>query len=218
MMKKIIFLCRHSTAAQSGFFLLEFMISSMILLVISAAVFGMLSDIQRTASSQAEMQTIVSNAEVALQTIERYIRQAGNNPLGAGLVGINITGPSEVRIQSDVTGSLGPGNPDKGDPDGDIEDSGENVAIRYNQTARTIEIVPDGGSAQIVAGNITAFNLMYYDADGNIAGAGKKVSRIRVIIRAASPMPNPQTNKIFAMEISSDVQLATWQAEINQIV
>jgi prepilin-type N-terminal cleavage/methylation domain-containing protein len=213
-----IFLCRHSTTSQSGFSLLEFMISSMMLLIISAAVFGMLSDVQRTASYQAEIQTIVNNAQAALQTIERYIRQAGNNPLGAGLLGINIAGPFEVRIQSDVTGSLGPGNPDKGDPDGDINDSGENVAIRYNQAARTIEIVPDGGSAQIAAGNITGLTFVYYDADGNMTSAGKNVSRIRVIIRAASPLPNPQTHRIFAMEIGSDIQLATWQPDIHQIV
>jgi|WetSurMetagenome_2_1015567.scaffolds.fasta_scaffold93620_2 hypothetical protein len=217
-MRTRISLCRHSNTGQSGFSLLEFMISSLMLLIVSAAVFGMLSDIQRTASCQAEMQTIVDNAHAALQIIGRYIRQAGNNPLGTGFVGISIAGPSEVRIQSDVTGSLGPGNPDKGDPDGDIDDSGENVTIRYNQAARTIEIVPDGGSAQIVAGNITGLTLMYYDADGNPTGAGENVSRIRVIIRAAGPMPNPQTNKIFAMEIGSDIQLATWQPEVNPIV
>jgi type II secretory pathway pseudopilin PulG len=212
-----IFLCRHSTTGRSGFALLEFMISSMMLLIVSAAVFGLLSDIQRTASYQAETQTIVNNAQAALQTIEKYIRQAGNNPLGAGMAGINIVGPSEMRIQSDITGSLGPGNPDKGDPDGDIDDSGENVAIRHNQAAKTIEIVPDGGSAQIIAGNISSLTFMYFDADGNLTSTGKSVSRIRVLIKAASSIPNPQTNKIFAMEISSDIQLANWQADINQI-
>ena len=213
-----LFPYRYTSTGQAGFSLLEFMISSIILLLVSAAVFGMLSDIQRTASYQAETQTIVNSAQAALQTIEKYIRQAGNNPQGASLVGINIVDSSEVRIQSDITGSLGPGNPDKGDPDGDVNDSGENVAIRYNQAAKTIEIVPNGGPAQIIAGNINGFTLIYYDADGNSTGVGNSVSRIRVIIKAASSMPNPQTNKTFAMEIGSDIQLETLQQDINQIV
>ena len=208
----------YSTSGRSGYSLIEFMVSSMILLIISAALFGIMSDVQRTASSQAEMQSILNNAQVALQTIGRYIRQAGNNPLGGSLAAIIIGSPSEVHIQSDLTGSLSPGNPDKGDPDGDINDSGENVAIRHNQAARTIEVVPDGGPAQILAGNISGFSLLYYDADGNAAGKGEDVSRIRVIIRAASLLPNPQTSQPFALEISSDIQLAAWQPDSNQII
>ena len=38
----------------------------------------------------------------------------------------------EIQIRSDLTGSAARVNPDKGDPDGDIGDSGESVAIRYN--------------------------------------------------------------------------------------
>jgi Tfp pilus assembly protein PilW len=209
---------QYPSIGQSGFFLLEFLISSMVLLIVSAAVFGMLSDLQHTASSQAEMFTIVNNAQIALQTVERYIRQAGNNPLGAGFDGIDIAGPSELRIKSDITGSLAPGNPDKGDPDGDTDDSGENIVIRHNQAAKTIEIVSNGGAAQIIAGNITGFNLVYYDADGNTTGVGKNVSRIRIDIKAASSVPNPITNRLFAIEIGSEILLANSQPDISGIV
>lgn len=202
----------HPTPGESGFTLLEFLISSLILMIVSAAVFGMLSDVQNTAAAQAEMQSVVSSAQVALQTIERCIRQAGNNPLSVSLAGIKIISSTEVQIQSDLTGSLSPGNPDKGDPDGDVEDSGENISIRYNQTARTIELVPNGGSAQIIAGNISGFSFQYYDADGSPTGLGKDVRKIRVVIKAAGMQPDPKTQKRFGMEIGSDIQIAAGPA------
>jgi hypothetical protein len=207
-----------ATSGQTGFSLLEFLLSSVVLLIVSAAVFGMIADIQHTATSQAEMLTIVNSTQIALQTIEKYMRQAGNNPFGTGWDAITIAGSSEVRIRSDITGSLSPGNPDKGDPDGDTDDSGENVVIRYNQAAKTIEIVPDGGSAQLIAGNITGFNLTYYDAEGHTIHVGKNVSRIRIDIKAADPLPSPVNNKIFAIEIGSEIQLANLQPDISGIV
>ena len=54
-----------------------------------------------------------------MQTVEQYIRQAGNDPFCTGVAGIAIVSTEEIQIRSDLTGSAGPGNPDKGDPDGD---------------------------------------------------------------------------------------------------
>lgn len=199
----------HSNPApgESGFALIELLISTLILMIVSAAVFGMLSDVQHTAACQAEMQSVINSAQVALQTIERIVRQAGNNPHGVSMAGIRIISSTEVQIQSDLTGSLGPGNSDKGDPDGDVDDSGENVSIRYNPAARTIELAPDGGGAQIIAGNISEFSLQYFDADGNLTGVGKDVRKIRVVIKAAGLQTDPKTHQRFGMEIGSDIQL-----------
>jgi type II secretory pathway pseudopilin PulG len=199
----------HPTPGVSGFALIELLISSLILTIVSAAVFGMLSDVQHTAACQAEMQSVINSAQVALQTIERCIRQAGNNPRGVSMTGIRVVSSTELQIQSDLTGSLSPGNPDKGDPDGDVNDSGENISIRYNQAARTIELAMDGGGSQIIAGNISEFSLQYFDADGNPTDIGKDIRKIRVVIKAAGLQTDPKTHKRFGMEIGSDIQLAT---------
>jgi prepilin-type N-terminal cleavage/methylation domain-containing protein len=199
----------HPTPGESGFTLIELLIASLILMIVSAAVFSMLSDVQHTAARQAEMQSVINSAQVALQTIERCIRQAGNNPHGVSIVGIRVISSTEVQIQSDLTGSLSPGNSDKGDPDGDVNDSGENVSIRYNQATRSIELAPAGGGAQIIAGNISEFSLQYFDADDNLTSIGKDVRKIRVAIKAASLQTDPKTHKRFGMEIGSDIQLAT---------
>jgi type II secretory pathway component PulJ len=194
---------------ESGFTLTEFLISALILLVISAAVFGMLSDIQRVASYQTEVQSVLNNSRIAMQTLERYIRQAGNDPLGCGLTGISIVSSTEVGIQSDLTGSAGVVNPDKGDPDGDINDSGENVTIRFNRTARTLEVVPAGSSAQIVAAYISGLSLQYYDAGGNTTADGSEVRKISITISSASLLPDPQTHRVFAIQLNSDIQVST---------
>ncbi len=199
---------KHSVYNESGFTLIEFLISSLILLIVSAAVFNMLSDVQHTAAAQAEMQSVINSAQIAFQTIERCIRQAGNDPLGSHLTGIKIISSKEMQIKSDLTGSLSPGSPDKGDPDGDVNDTGENLSIRFNPVTRSIELVPEGGAAQIVAGNISDFLLQYYDINGSPANLGADVREIRIMIKAANLIKNPQAHESFGIEISSNVRIA----------
>jgi hypothetical protein len=193
----------------SGFALTEFLISALILLATSCAIFNMLMEVQRTASYQSEVQSVLSATQIAMQTVERHIRQAGNDPLQSGVAGITIVSSQEMRIQSDLTGSAGPGDPDKGDPDGDIRDSGESVTIRYNSRTRSLEIVPDGGPAQIVASGISYLSFTYYNAGGGTAASGSEVRKIGVSISGTSLLPNPRTRQIFGVQISSDIQVST---------
>ena len=194
---------------ESGFTIAELLTSAFILLVISASVFRSLSDTQSSAAYQSEVQAVLDNTRIAMQLIERHIRQAGNDPLEAGINGITIIGVGQLRIQSDLTGSSGAGNPDKGDPDGDIADSNEDVTIRYNGTTRTLEIVPEGGPAQTVASCISALSFQYFDANGNITNIGSEVRRITVSISGSSLQPNIQTREQFGVQITSDIEIAT---------
>jgi prepilin-type N-terminal cleavage/methylation domain-containing protein len=194
--------------SQSGFTLTEFMIAASILLVLSSAIFSMLTEIQHAGSYQAEVQFVLNNTRIAMQTVERYIRQAGNDPLGSGVAGITIVSAQEIQIRSDVTGSAGPGNPDKGDPDGDIDDSGESIAIRFNNRTRSLEIVTEGGAAQIIAGSISGLSFQFYDAGGNRTDASSDVRKIGISISGASLLPDPQTGKVFGVQINSEIQIS----------
>jgi type II secretory pathway component PulJ len=197
------------SGSESGFTITEFLVSALLLLVVSAPIFGMLAEIQRAAGYQTEVQAVLNNSRIAMQTLERHIRQAGNDPLGCGLTGISVISPTEVRIQSDLTGSAGSASPDKGDPDGDIDDSGENVTIRFNGTARTLEVVPGGGSAQIVASYISGLSMQYYDANGNVVATGGGVRRVSVTISGTSLLPDPQTRQVFGLQWNSNIEVAT---------
>jgi type II secretory pathway pseudopilin PulG len=194
---------------ESGFTLSEFLTAACILLVISASVFRGLSDTQYSAAYQSEVQAVLDNTRVAMQLIERHIRQAGNDPFHAGISGITVISDSQLRIRSDLTGSGGAGNPDKGDPDGDTADSSEDVTIRYNQTARTVELVPDGGPAQSVAGYISGLSFQCLDENGNPTNVGSQVRRIKVSISGSSLQPNPETHEIFGVQITGSVEIAT---------
>jgi len=193
--------------ADDGFGLPEFLVSTFVLLVIASSVFTVICETQEKAGYQAEVQSVLNNTRLALQAVGRHLRQAGNDPMGTGLAGITIVGATEMQVRSDITGSAGPASPDKGDPDGDIDDSGENVTIRYNGSTRSLEIVPMGGSAQIITGYISGVNFRYYDSAGNPAATGDDVRIVNVTVSGASLLPDPRTHRAFGMELSSDFQV-----------
>jgi type II secretory pathway pseudopilin PulG len=191
---------------ERGFSLLEFLICTGVFLLITSITLSILSDIQRTASYQTETYSVLQNAQIAMQTVERYIRQAGNDPYAKDFPGITIVHASEVRIQSDITGA-DPGNPDKGDPDGDTEDTGENVIIRFNSRSQSLEIVHHDGPPQIIAGYISDLQFLYYDKDGAPTVLGSEVRKIAVRISGSSPMPNPQTHQFFGVTLYSEIRI-----------
>jgi hypothetical protein len=188
------------------------MTSSLILLVISGAVFSLLAQTQRSASYQTEKQAVIGNTRIAMDTVERIIRQAGNDPHGTGFPGIAVVGATEVRVRSDLTGSAAAsGFPDKGDPDGDTLDTSEDVTIRFNAINGTIELVPNGAAAQPIANYISGFQMQYLDAAGAPTNVGDDVRRIRVAIIGATAVPDPQTKQVYSVQVTSDIQLATRQ-------
>jgi type II secretory pathway pseudopilin PulG len=191
---------------RSGFALVEFLISASLLLLVASSVFGLLSEIQRKSGYETEVQAVLNSTRLAMHTVGRYLRQAGNDPLGTGLTAISLAEASRVGIRSDLTGSESPGYPDKGDPDGDTLDSGEEVIIRYNSATRSLEIVPGGGSAQIIAGYISSLSFAYYDAEGRPAATGGTVQKVRVTISGTSLLGDPYTNRKFGIQLTSDFQ------------
>lgn len=193
---------------QSGFGFIEFLLSALIFLLITAFVFSLLSEIQRKTSYQAEVQSVLDNTRIAMLTVGRYLRQAGNDPQRKGFAGITLMNSSQIGIASDITGSDSPGNPDKGDPDGDILDSGEDIVIRYNSATRSLEVVPNGGSAQVVAGNISGISFLYFDSEGNPPSTGTAVCRVKVTIHGASLLADPDTHQIFGVQLCSEFQIS----------
>jgi len=204
---------RHDVKAMpgrsySGFGLTEFLMSTLVCLVIASSLFGLLVEIQRKASYQAEVQSVLNNTRLAMQAVGRHLRQAGNDPTGIGISGITVIGPSELRVESDITGSDAPSSPDKGDPDGDTLDSGERITIRYNSASRSLETVTGNGGVQIIAGSISDMLFRCYDAAGNPAMSGGDIRKVNVIISGASLMPDPTTRRRFGIQLRSDFEIA----------
>lgn len=190
-----------------GFALVELLIAAALTLIISTGIYGALAEIQRWTSYQREARDVAFNAYAALETVERILRQAGNNPHDISMSGVLIESSTNVHIQSDLTGSLGPGDPDKGDPDGDMNDSGEDIIIRHNPSARTLELVSGAGSVQPAANYIVGFSLQFYDAVGTITSSSDEVRSISIEISAATTLLHPQTRKAFGIRLNSIVQI-----------
>ena len=74
-------------------------------------------------------------------------------------------------------------------------------------STRSVELVT-GGSPQPVASGITAFAMRYYDAAGMETSSGEEVRRIGITLAGACQKPDPQTHKIFSMQLTGDVRLA----------
>lgn len=203
----------HDAAANrgrlySGFGLTEFLMSTLVLLVFASMLFGLLVEIQRKASYQAEMQSVLNNTRLAMQTVGRYLRQAGNDPMGIGVSGITIISPTELRVESDITGSVGPSSPDNGDPDGDTLDSGERITIRYNSASRSLETVTGNGAVQIIAGSISDMLFRCFDSAGNPATPGGNIRRVNVTISGASLLQDPATRRRFGVQLQSNFEIA----------
>ena len=191
------------TDGSAGFSLVEMLISTLILCIMTASLFPLLNDFQQEAAYRSETQVVLDNIRVAIETLEKYVRQAGNNPYGAGFQGITIISDQSVTVRADLKGSLGS---DKGDPNGDVIGPDETVTLRFNPSNQSLEVV-SGGTAQIICNRIGGLKFRYYDADGYLTIDGSRVRRITVTILGKADWPNPKTREVFGIELERDIRI-----------
>jgi hypothetical protein len=197
--------CGQAILKESGFGIAEFLVSTVVILSISAGLFTMLTDAQSTSGYQSEVLGVMENTRVAMSTLERIIVQAGNTTDPAFVfTPVTITSDKKVRLCANLTGLDG-GN--QGDPDTDIADADEDVTIQYNSAQQSIELVAADGTTQTLARYITNFSMQYFDKDGNVTNSGANVRMIRVTITGASILANPKTRKTFGQTLTSDFTL-----------
>lgn len=192
--------CDEARVSERGFALTEFLVSTLIILVLSAGVFTMLTEVQSTSGYQTEVLSVMDNTRIAMGALERFIVQAGNNPLAAAFAPVTITSAQQVQICSDLTGLAGG---DQGDPDGDILDANEDVTIQYNEANRSIEIVTGDGTVRTLARYISGFSMAYLDANGAVTTVGDDVRTIRITINGSSAVANPRTGRTFGLTLTA---------------
>ncbi len=197
----------HSPGGAPGFSLIEFLLASLITLIVACAALELLAGTQRSALWQADMQEVLDNVRGAMDAATRHLRHAANDPRHAGFEGISILSATELRLRSDFTGSEGSSDPDKGDADGDTEDAAEDIRIRYNAVDRSLEVISEAGSPQAVAGNISEFQLRFVDANGDETSAGAAVRGVWITITGDGSVPDPFTNRPFKVQIVGYVRL-----------
>ena len=188
-----------------GMTLLEILISSVIFTVVAGGIFTIFEQSQHSFRSQGDLTEVVQQSRIAMDLIQTYMRQAGNdseNVFGSqtppfshshsGISPIEYSAAGYIQINSDITGSVGTGLGATGDPDGSFTARGEKVIVRYDAAQDELNI-DIGDGEQVLAENISDFALTFYDLAGNqiTSPASNESDIVRVQIHVEAETENP---------------------------
>ncbi len=206
-----------------GMTLLEILISSVIFAVVAGGIFTLFNQSQHSFRSQGDLTEVVQQTRIAMDQIQTYMRQAGNDgqnvfgsqtpPFGhshSGIFPIEYSAAGHIQINSDITGSVGSGLGATGDPDGNFTARGEKVIVRYDAALDELNI-DIGDGEQILAENISNFSLTFYDLAGNQitnpASNENDIARVQIHLEAETENPDQETGKVQSITLDSDVML-----------
>ena len=199
-----------------GFTLLEMLLSIVILAIVSAGVLSTFNNSQLSYQSHEDVAEVISKSRFSMDQLMTYFRQAGNDPEGYlasnTISPIEILGTGHVRINSDLTGAVpdpsDPTDPLKstGDPDGTLDNLYEQVIARYDSAQQRIYL-DIGYGEEILASDISSFDLTFYDSAGNTTTTESDIVRVQAELVADSAGGNLESGKIQTMTLGSSVML-----------
>ena len=151
------------TTSENGFTLMELLIYMTILIVVSGAVYGLLTTNTKSYSSQEGRVEMIQDLRAAMELIVTDIRMAGCDPTGVGGIGFvddanddYNTDANSIHFTADTNG------------DGATADS-EDINY-YRKTSGGVEQIArrtGDGSEPVVAEHITGLAFSYRFADGD---------------------------------------------------
>ena len=207
---------KDSDHCACGFTLVEMLLSILILAIVSGGVLTTFNNSQLSYQSHQDVAEVISKSRFSMDQLMTYFRQAGNDPEGHlasnTISPIEILGTGHVRINSDLTGSVpdpsDPTNPLKstGDPDGTLDNLYEQVVARYDSTQQRIYL-DIGYGEEILASDISSFDLTFYDSAGNTTTTESEIVRVQAELVADSAGVNLESGKVQTMTLGSSVML-----------
>jgi len=187
---------------QRGFSLLELMISVTILTLVSGSVLLFMKN-QQSYRAEQTYATAVENARIAIDTICRYLRQAGNNPQAATFIPLSYSS-NTLTIRSDLTGSKASGNPldSSGDPDKQLTAAFEQITVKYESDTHRI-LLDVGYGEDTLADNISGLAFQFLDSTGTATADMAQVSEVTVTMKADSSESDSRTGKHNSITLTS---------------
>jgi len=192
------------------------LLSILILAVVSGGVMTTFNGSQLSYQSHEDVAQVLSTSRFSMDQLMTYFRQAGNDPGGylvsSAISPVEILGTDHVRINSDLTGSVpdpaDPTNPLKstGDPDGTLDNLYEQVVVRYDSAQERIYL-DFGYGEEILASDISSFDLTFYDSAGNTTVTESDIVRVQAELVADSAGVNLESGKVQTMTLGSSVML-----------
>lgn len=177
---------RSKNRNTGGFTLIEMLVAIGIGMVVLAAVTTTFMSQTRFYSSQEQINEMEQNTRGALDMISRELKMAGYNPNSGTFSGVTYN-TSQLLIQADL------------DSNGSISTSSsanEQITYTFDNTNKQIKRALGGGTAQVLADNITAFTFSYLDSAGASTTTTANIRQVAISItaRTAKPDPNYDSN------------------------
>lgn len=140
-------------ASDRGFTLMELMVTLTILGLVLVVVTSILVSTGRVESRTVRRAAVQASSRQAVSLMTTELRQAGMDPVPAGIVGIVSAQAKSIRVRADLSG------------DGTIQtaEPSEDVTYAYNDTTRVVTRDPGSGPAAILA-NVTSLQFSYFDS------------------------------------------------------
>lgn len=187
---------RHrSLKSESGFTLVEFLIASLIMMIVLGGTMLLASRIQEGYQFQTDDTVVEQEARYALDWIARDLRSAGSDPYNIIPNNQSIfldpnggaNNDDSIRIQADISPN---------GPDGDIADAGENITIALDAVNRVITRADTNSAAPAaVAMTDTIFtdlSFTFLDASRTVTATSDLVAYVQVQVTAQSRGRNAQ--------------------------
>ena len=161
--------------------MVEVLVAIGIGMLVLAAVATTFMSQARFYSSQELVNEMQQNARGALDLITRELKMAGYNPAGAIFSGVTYYDTSQLQIKADLNAVSG------------IEDNtNENITYAYDDSNLQITRTLGGGTAQVLADNITALTFTCYKADGaTTTTTSSEIRQVKLDITARTAKPDP---------------------------
>ena len=177
-------MCYSIENKESGFTLVELLIAMTIGLIILAALSSTFLMQRKIYDVQEQIVEMVQTTRAAMDMMTMEIRMAGYDPTGAGFDGITYD-DDQLEIKADMYQTN-----KTGDPDGDTDDSNENI-IYTMDSDYPFEIRRNtGGGRQPFAENIQSFTFNYLDSTGSATATTADIRQITITITVRSAKPD----------------------------
>ena len=169
-----------------GFTLTEMMVAITIGMIVIASVTGTFTAQTRQNNAEEQISQLHQNVRGAVDLISRDLMQAGYKAPGGSVTGVTYSSstPTSLTIQADL------------DANGTIDNT-SNVTLEYinygfdSTNHQITRKLGSSGTANLVADNITAFTVVYYDANGATTASSSLVRKVTISITGQTAKVDP---------------------------
>lgn len=180
---------RIPAAGQSGFSLVELLISLSVLSIFLVAIYTILLGQTRSYTTQEVAAGVQQTVRIAIEFMVSDLRLAGLDPLKSANTGFESALVTSFRVTSDRANiALG-----ETEANGMVDDTNsERITYRYDSTDNSLkqvlyEGVPGKENTQTLINNVTGLTFRYFDRDGAETDMLSEIRSVDIQLTVSEP-------------------------------